>query len=57
MIGILPKLGASQPNSELICQQGGTLVFQGSSLVHLQKDTGILKYASIDDLLAFLESS
>ena len=57
MVGILPNWGELVPNSELICQQGGTLVFQGSSLVHLQKDTGILKYASIDDLLAFLESS
>lgn len=57
MIRILPNWGELVPNSELICQQGGTLVFQGSSLVHLQNDTGILKYASIDDLLAFLESS
>ena len=57
MIGILPNWGELVPNSELICQQGGTLVFQGSSLVHLQKDTGSLKYASIEGLLAVLEAS
>ncbi len=56
MVGILPNWGALVSSDALITQQGGTLVFQGTEVIHEQRDTGILKYADIDALLAALET-
>jgi hypothetical protein len=54
MIGILPNWGELVSKDALITMQGGTMVFEGSNLAHLQKDAGILKYASIDKLIETL---
>lgn len=55
MIGILPNWGELVSKDELITMQGATMVFEGTELLHLQKDAGILKYASIDKLIEALE--
>ena len=54
MIGILPNWSELVSKDALITMQGGTMVFEGSDLIHLQKDAGILKYASIDKLIETL---
>ena len=55
MVGILPNWSELVSNDDLITQQGGTMVFEGSELIHMEKDTGILKYASVDKLIEALQ--
>ena len=55
MIGILPNWSDLVSDEKLLTQQGGTMVFEGENLIHLQKDDGILKYASIDKVIEALE--
>ncbi|CAM9558770.1 unnamed protein product [Chrysoparadoxa australica] len=52
MIQILTKWPKLAPeNSELITQQGGTLVFEGKDVIYEYKDKGILVYTDILDML------
>eukprot|EP00271_Cylindrocystis_brebissonii_P014505 TRINITY_DN35867_c0_g1_i1.p1 TRINITY_DN35867_c0_g1~~TRINITY_DN35867_c0_g1_i1.p1 ORF type:complete len:363 (+),score=44.93 TRINITY_DN35867_c0_g1_i1:54-1142(+) len=52
MAGILPLWGElSPPKTQLLTQQGGTLVFSGRKVIYKHVDTGILKYTPIDELL------
>ncbi|KAF8061915.1 p80 [Scenedesmus sp. PABB004] len=58
MVGILPKWGElSPPNSELLVQQGGTLVLRGRSTVFKHVDSGILKYTDVGALLAAVDGA
>ena len=42
----------SPPNSVLLTQQGGTLLFRDETTLFRQDDSGILKYTSLADLAA-----
>lgn len=58
MIGILPKWGElSPPDTKLLVQQGGTLVFKGTDVIFRHNDSGILKYTDIDALMAAIDAS
>lgn len=47
----------SPPDSNLLVQQGGTLVFKGTDVVWRWNDSGILKYTDISKLLAAAEAA
>jgi hypothetical protein len=50
-VGILPKWGElCPPNEQMLVQQGGTLVFEGTDVVFEHRDSGILKYTDVDML-------
>ena len=42
----------SPPDTNLLVQQGGTLVFHDRNVVFQHADSGILKYTDVDALLA-----
>lgn len=46
-----PGSDLSPPNSELLTQQGGTLVLSGQDLLYKHVDSGILKYTDVDEVL------
>ena len=52
--GCLPNWAELVSDEALICQQGGTLAFEGARLLHAQRDSGILKYADVELLLEAL---
>eukprot|EP00897_Mesotaenium_endlicherianum_P010632 jgi/Mesen1/9598/ME000657S08869 len=56
MVGILPKWGElCPPKTELLTQQGGTLVFDGDREIFRHTDSGILKYTRVDALIDSLQ--
>ncbi|GAQ86414.1 hypothetical protein KFL_002870180 [Klebsormidium nitens] len=53
MFGILQKWGEmSPPETRLLTQQGGSIVFDGEDVVFKHVDSGILKYTDVDALVA-----
>lgn len=42
----------SPPETRLLTQQGGSLVFDGQDVVFKHVDSGILKYTDVDALVA-----
>ncbi|CAD7696283.1 unnamed protein product [Ostreobium quekettii] len=53
MVDILPKWEKlCPPDNNLLVQQGGTLVFKGDEVVFKHEDSGILKTADVEELLA-----
>lgn len=42
---------------DLLTQQGGTIIFRGGQDVFFHKDSGILMYANVDDVLSSLEKA
>ena len=52
--GCLPNWAELVSDEAIICQQGGTLAFEGARLLHAQRDSGILKYADVELLLEAL---
>ncbi|GIL61004.1 hypothetical protein Vafri_15429 [Volvox africanus] len=52
MMGILPKWSElCPPDPRLLTQQGGCLVFSGEQVLLKHVDSGILRYADVDDIL------
>ncbi|GLC39918.1 hypothetical protein PLESTB_001821700 [Pleodorina starrii] len=52
MMGILPKWNElCPPDTQLLTQQGGCLVFSGSQVVFKHVDSGILRYSDVDTLM------
>ncbi|KAG2431344.1 hypothetical protein HYH02_013334 [Chlamydomonas schloesseri] len=52
MMGILPKWQElCPPDTSLLTQQGGALVFSGTSVVYKHVDSGILRYTEPDAIL------
>lgn len=49
--------GLSPPDTKLLVQQGGTLVFKGTDVIFRHNDSGILKYTDIDALMAAIDAS
>lgn len=53
MVNILPRWGQlCPPDRELLVQQGGTLVLDGTDVIYRHDDSGILKYTDLDQLLS-----
>ena len=58
MVGILPKWGElCPPQTNLLTQQGGCLVFRGEEVVFKHVDSGILKYTDVDRLLEAVKAN
>eukprot|EP00200_Dunaliella_tertiolecta_P001174 CAMPEP_0202363252 /NCGR_PEP_ID=MMETSP1126-20121109/15128_1 /ASSEMBLY_ACC=CAM_ASM_000457 /TAXON_ID=3047 /ORGANISM="Dunaliella tertiolecta, Strain CCMP1320" /LENGTH=277 /DNA_ID=CAMNT_0048957645 /DNA_START=242 /DNA_END=1075 /DNA_ORIENTATION=+ len=52
MFNVLSKWSdLSPPQQSLLTQQGGTIAFEGENTVFRHDDSGILKYADVDELL------
>jgi hypothetical protein len=47
----------SPPDTNLLVQQGGSLVFKGTDVIFRHNDSGILKYTDVDALLAAIDAS
>lgn len=49
MMGILPKWSElSPPDTQLLTQQGGTIMFEGTNVIFKHVDSGILRYTDVD---------
>lgn len=55
--GLVPLAGGELCPSEerLLTQQGGAIVFEGTSTIFRHDDSGILKYVRLPDVLATLK--
>lgn len=55
---VLSNWSSLAPAQEsLLTQQGGTLIFKGGEDVFFHKDSGILMYANVDDVLKTLKDA
>lgn len=52
MMGIIPKWSDLSPaKTELLTQQGGTLILSGTTVLYKHVDAGILKYTDVNEVL------
>jgi pyridoxal biosynthesis lyase PdxS len=47
----------SPADTNLLVQQGGSLVFKGTDVIFRHNDSGILKYTDVDAMMAAIDAS